>query len=74
MWGYSALKTGLAYLPFVPVLLAATVVAQQGVTRIGARPLLAVIIALAVIRVRRQDPSGADLMSPTGGASSPSRA
>ncbi|MGH3236651.1 MAG: MFS transporter [Streptosporangiaceae bacterium] len=40
VWGYSALKTGLAYLPFVPVVLAATVVAQQGVTRIGARPLL----------------------------------
>ena len=40
VWGYSALKTGVAYLPFVPVVLAATVVAQQGVTRIGARPLL----------------------------------
>jgi EmrB/QacA subfamily drug resistance transporter len=40
VWGYSPLKTGVAYLPFVPVVLAATVVAQQGVTRIGARPLL----------------------------------
>jgi EmrB/QacA subfamily drug resistance transporter len=40
VWGYSALKTGVAYLPFVPVVLAATVVAQQGVTRVGARPLL----------------------------------
>ena len=40
VWGYSPLKTGLAYLPFVPVMLAATVAAQQGVTRIGARPLL----------------------------------
>ena len=40
VWGYSALKTGVAYLPFVPVVLATTVVAQQGVTRIGARPLL----------------------------------
>jgi len=40
VWGYSALKTGVAYLPFVPVVLVATVVAQQGVTRIGARPLL----------------------------------
>jgi EmrB/QacA subfamily drug resistance transporter len=40
VWGYSALKTGVAYLPFVPVVLVMTVVAQQGVTRIGARPLL----------------------------------
>jgi predicted MFS family arabinose efflux permease len=40
VWGYSALKTGLAYLPFVPVTLAGTLFAQQGVTRIGARPLL----------------------------------
>jgi EmrB/QacA subfamily drug resistance transporter len=40
VWGYSPLKTGLAYLPIVPVLLAATVAGQQGVTRIGARPLL----------------------------------
>jgi len=40
VWGYSALKTGLAYLPFVPATLATTVVAQVLVTRIGARPLL----------------------------------
>ena len=40
VWGYSALKTGLAYLPFIPVILATTVVAQQAMTRIGARPLL----------------------------------
>ncbi len=47
VWGYSALKTGLAYLPFVPVILAATVAGQQGVTRIGARPLLAAGAAIA---------------------------
>jgi EmrB/QacA subfamily drug resistance transporter len=40
VWGYSAMKTGVAYLPFVPVVLAATVVTQQAVTRIGARPML----------------------------------
>jgi hypothetical protein len=40
VWGYSALKTGLAYLPFVPVILVMTVVAQRVVTLIGARPLL----------------------------------
>jgi len=40
VWGYSPLKTSLAYLPFVGVILAATVVTQQAVTRVGARPLL----------------------------------
>jgi len=39
--GYSALKTGVAYLPWVPAVLVTTVVAQQAVTRVGARPLLA---------------------------------
>jgi EmrB/QacA subfamily drug resistance transporter len=47
VWGYSALKTGLAYLPFVPVILATTVITQQAVTRIGARPLLAAGSAIA---------------------------
>ena len=37
VWGYSALKTGLAILPFVPAVLATTVLAQWAVTRIGAR-------------------------------------
>ncbi|HEX6448175.1 MAG TPA: MFS transporter [Trebonia sp.] len=40
VWGYSALRTGAAFLPLVPAILAATVVAQRGITRIGARPLL----------------------------------
>ena len=40
VWGYSALKTGMAYLPFVPAVLTTTVLAQQAVTRIGARPML----------------------------------
>jgi EmrB/QacA subfamily drug resistance transporter len=40
VWGYSPLKAGLAYLPFVPVVLITTVLAQQLVTRVGARPLL----------------------------------
>ena len=47
VWGYSALKTGVAYLPIIPVLLAGTVVAQQAVTRVGARPLLAAGAAVA---------------------------
>jgi EmrB/QacA subfamily drug resistance transporter len=40
VWGYSALRTAAAYLPFVPATLATTVIAQLGVSRIGARPLL----------------------------------
>jgi EmrB/QacA subfamily drug resistance transporter len=40
VWGYSALRTAAAYLPFVPATLATTVLAQVGVSRIGARPLL----------------------------------
>ena len=40
VWGYSALKAGVAYLPFIPAVLVTTVLTQQAVTRIGARPLL----------------------------------
>jgi EmrB/QacA subfamily drug resistance transporter len=40
VWGYSALRTAAAYLPFVPATLATTMMAQVGVSRIGARPLL----------------------------------
>jgi Major Facilitator Superfamily len=39
-WGYSALKTGLAYLPFTAALLIAAGAVTQLVPRIGARPLL----------------------------------
>jgi len=47
VWGYSPLRTGLAYLPYVPVILVMTIVAQRGVSRIGARPLLIAGSALA---------------------------
>ena len=40
VWGYSALKSGIAYLPFVAMILVATAAASQLVSRIGARPLL----------------------------------
>jgi EmrB/QacA subfamily drug resistance transporter len=40
VWGYSALKTGVAYLPFTAGLLVASGAAAQLVPRIGARPLL----------------------------------
>jgi len=40
VWGYSALKTGVAYLPMVAMIMVASGVASQLVTRIGARPLM----------------------------------
>src|SRR5260370_34311480 len=38
--GYSALKTGIAYLPMIATVMAASGIASQLVNRIGARPLL----------------------------------
>jgi hypothetical protein len=40
VWGYSALRTGLAYLPLTAAILVASGAAAQLVSRIGARPLL----------------------------------
>src|SRR6266436_3840764 len=40
VWGYSALKTGVAYLPMVAMIMVMAGVSAQLVTRIGARPLL----------------------------------
>jgi EmrB/QacA subfamily drug resistance transporter len=40
VWGYSALRTGIAYLPMVAVILIMAGVSTQLVPRIGARPLL----------------------------------
>ena len=40
VWGYSALGTGLAYLPMVAGIMAASAIGAQLVPRIGARPLL----------------------------------
>ena len=40
VWGYSALKTGVAYLPMVGVIMLMAGVSAQLVPRIGARPLL----------------------------------
>jgi EmrB/QacA subfamily drug resistance transporter len=40
VWGYSPLKTGIAFLPLVAVIMAASGIASQAVPRIGARPLL----------------------------------
>ena len=40
VWGYSALKTGIGYLPMIAVIMAMAGVSAQLVPRIGARPLL----------------------------------
>jgi EmrB/QacA subfamily drug resistance transporter len=40
VWGYSALKTGIAYLPMIAAIMVMAGVSAQLVTRIGARPLL----------------------------------
>jgi EmrB/QacA subfamily drug resistance transporter len=40
VWGYSALKTGLAYLPLTAAILVASGAAARLIPRIGARPLL----------------------------------
>jgi EmrB/QacA subfamily drug resistance transporter len=40
VWGYSALKTGVAYLPMVGMIMVMAGVSAQLVSRIGARPLL----------------------------------
>jgi MFS family permease len=40
VWGYSPLKAGLAFLPMVATIMAASGIASQLVARIGARPLM----------------------------------
>ncbi len=40
VWGYSALRSGVAYLPMMAAIMAMSAVSAQLVTRIGARPLL----------------------------------
>jgi EmrB/QacA subfamily drug resistance transporter len=40
VWGYSPLKSGIAYLPMMAVVMATSGVASQLVPRIGARPLM----------------------------------
>ncbi len=47
VWGYSALKTGVAYLPMVAVIMLMAGVSSQLVGRIGARPLLIAGSAIA---------------------------
>jgi hypothetical protein len=54
VWGYSPLKTGIAFLPLVAVIIVLSGVASQAVNRIGARPLL------IAGRLRGDRPAGPD--------------
>ncbi|HEX3490210.1 MAG TPA: MFS transporter [Streptosporangiaceae bacterium] len=47
VWHYSALKTGVAYLPMVAMIMIMAAVSTQLVPRIGARPLLLAASAIA---------------------------
>jgi EmrB/QacA subfamily drug resistance transporter len=47
VWSYSALKTGIAYLPMIAAIMMMAGVSAQLVTRIGARPLLLVGAAIS---------------------------
>jgi EmrB/QacA subfamily drug resistance transporter len=47
VWGYSALRTGIAYLPMITTVMVASAIASQLVTRIGARPLMLAGSAIA---------------------------
>jgi EmrB/QacA subfamily drug resistance transporter len=47
VWGYSALKTGIAYLPMVAMIMVGAGAASQLVNRIGARPLMLAGSAMA---------------------------
>ena len=40
VWGYSALRTGISYLPMVATIMVASAAASQLVNRVGARPLM----------------------------------
>ena len=48
VWGYSALRTGVSYLPMVGMIMAMAGLSTQLVPRIGARPLLIVASVISV--------------------------
>jgi EmrB/QacA subfamily drug resistance transporter len=48
VWGYSALKAGVGYLPMVAVIMAMAGLSTQLVPRVGARPLLIIASVISV--------------------------
>src|SRR5258708_1277755 len=71
VWGYSALKTGVAYLPFTAALFTGAGAVAQLVPRIGARPLLLTGSAAPargpvwLSRIRRHDTGARAVLGPT---------
>ena len=49
VWGYSALKTGVAYLPMMAAIMATSAASAQLIPRVGARPLLITGSAAATV-------------------------
>src|SRR5258706_11090233 len=70
-WGYSALKTGVAYLPFTAALFVAAGAVTQLVPRIGARPVLIAGSAAAtgglywLSRISEHDTYASAVLGPT---------
>ena len=71
VWGYSALKTGVSYLPFTAALLLAAGAVTQLVPKIGARPLLLAGSALStgglywLSRISEHDTYTSGVLGPT---------
>jgi predicted MFS family arabinose efflux permease len=71
VWGYSALKTGVAYLPFTAALLVGSGTAAQLVPKIGARPILIAGSALStgglywLSRISEHDTYPSAVLGPT---------
>src|SRR6266568_4413091 len=71
VWGYSALKTGVSYLPFTAALLIAAGAVTQLVPRTGARPLLLAGSAAAagglfwLSRISEHDTYASGVLGPT---------
>src|SRR5262249_17465893 len=71
VWGYSAIKTGVAYLPFTAALLIAAGTVTQLVPRIGARPLLLAGSLFStgglywLARINEHDPYANAVLGPT---------
>jgi EmrB/QacA subfamily drug resistance transporter len=70
VWGYSALRTGIAYLPMVGTIMLMAGVSAQLVPRIGARPLLLAGSAIAsggmfwLSRITEHSTYGSGLLGP----------
>jgi EmrB/QacA subfamily drug resistance transporter len=71
VWGYSALKTGFAYLPMVVAVMAAAGISSQLVGRVGAKPILITGSSIAAVgmfwlsRITEHSTYAGGLLGPT---------